>query len=120
MFYPRLSFPVYRLHLSFLVFGLFQFEVRQIKMGHTVLYLHNLLYFIKIIKILINIQGVPFLFVQLQTKITQRLKMINAICKREKTASGRTIFLMKLHLSILIIKVTSTILVKDDSISKQT
>ena len=46
--------------------------------------------------------------------------MINAICKREKTALGRTILLMKFHLSIFIIKVTTAILVKGDSISKQT
>ena len=68
----------------------------------------------------IQIQGVPFLFVPLQTGITQILKMINAICKRKKTALGWTILLTKFHLSILIIKITTAILVKGDSISKQT
>ena len=72
-----------------------------------------------VVPVAANLQGVPFLFVQLQTGITQRLKMINAICKWCKTALGRTILLMKFHLCILILKVTTTILVKSDSISKQ-
>ena len=46
--------------------------------------------------------------------------MINAICKLEKRALGKTILLIKFHLFILIIKVTTAILVKGDSISKQT
>ena len=71
-------------------------------------------------KLLKVVQGVPFLFVPLQTRMTQRLKIINAICKRDRTALGKTILLMKFHLSILIIKVTTAILVKGDSISKQT
>jgi len=66
------------------------------------------------------IQGVPFLFVLFQTEITQRVKMINAICKQENTALGRKILLMKYHLFILIIKVTIATLVKGDNIPKQT
>ena len=67
-----------------------------------------------------KIQGVPFLFDALQIGITQRLKMINVMCKREKIALGRTILPMKCHLSIFIIKVAMVILVIGDSISKQT
>lgn len=67
----------------------------------------------------LNIQVVPFLFVPLQTGITQRLKMINVICKRKKTALGRTILLTRFHLSLLIIKIITAILVKGDSFSKQ-
>ena len=40
--------------------------------------------------------------------------MINAICKQKKTALGKTILLIKFHLFILIIKVTTAILVKGD------
>ena len=67
-----------------------------------------------------NIQSVLFLFFPLRGGITQRLKMMNAICKRYKIALGRTILPMKCELSILIIKDAMVIIVIGDSISKQT
>ena len=66
------------------------------------------------------VPGVPFLFVPLPIGITQRLKTINVMCKREKIALGRSIFPMKCHLSKFILKVALVILVIGDSISKQT
>ena len=69
------------------------------------------------VMIVIRIQGVIFLFVPLYNGKNQRLKLINAICKRQRATFWGTILPMKCHLLVFVVKVAKVILVKGDSIS---